>query len=725
MKLCLGCMEQISEQSVSCPFCGFNETADKQESYYLKPGTIVGRKYIIGRVIKYGGCVVKYIGMDAEKEQKVAISEYLPSDFSTRCQGEAEVTIYSGDAVEQFREGLITFLNEGNQLQQMGVVPGIARIYDCIAENETGYVITEYLEDDTLQKRLDNGMIYSAQEAKKVIEKILCGLTAVHNLGIIHCDIAPDVIGFTESGEAKLMDFGAARYVTTANSKSMTFLLKQGYAPEEQYSSLGDCGTWTDVYALGAVLYRMITGKQPPESIGRTLNDELSEPSRLGVIIEKPMENALMNALDVYQKDRTPSAEIFYRELKANTTKRNKVKEKKRANGKLPLWIKGLVAVVICMVIVGGVVVYKNNRAELDKKITANVEEKFTTGVDRPFAEFQENWDKKWTKYHFSMELVTVQYRYDATVEEDTVREFEDMTKDKCLVEGATLKAVGETITTAKSGKENVIARIVVASPDKYTFLTEWKDNFPMEAGESTTYDQKMFYGDIIKGSAADAYGKIQSIEVDGETVSADEISTIPNPVIIGKNKVSVTIYTGAYYVMKRHTDRNEEWYEGKALQEVLFQYGTGKGDWKNISLAGSSKYDSNYISFTQAEGTITEVMAASLKNGKKYDGRKESGVIFDTVGEKLSYGNITVGQLKQYCSIQNSEDYPDSYLVTWLDKATFKKGATVKIKAEPKATPTPKPQPKVTEAAAPTPTVQASTPKKKESPADGDLGKH
>lgn len=719
MKLCLGCMEQISEQAVSCPYCGFNEAANLQEAYYLKPGTIIGGKYIVGRVLKYGGYVVKYIGMDAEKERKVAISEYLPSDFSTRSEGETEVTIYSGDALEQFREGLMTFLNEGNQLQQMGAVMGIVQTYNCIAENETGYIITEYLDGNTLQERLEDGAIYSVQEAKVIIGGVLRGLTRVHALGIIHCDIAPDVIGFTESGEAKLMDFGAARYATSANSKSLTFLLKQGYAPEEQYRSIGGRGPWTDVYALGAVLYQMITGKRPPESIGRTLHDELVEPSKLGVSIEKSMENALMNALNMYWKERTPSAEMFFRELTGNATKRNKGKAKKRKNGKMPFWIKGLTAAVVCMVIAGSVVVYKSHQAESEKKITANVEEKFTTGVDQSYKQFQKNWTEKWSQYHFSMDRVTIEYRYDATVKEDTIREFEDMTKEKCLVEGAALKTIEKVIEE----NEDIIASVVVASPDKYTFLPEWKNNFPMEADAETTYDQKMFYGDIVKGSTADAYGKIQSIEVDGKTVAVDALDTIPNPVIIGENKVSVTIYTGAYYMMKRHADRDEDWYKGKALQEVLFQYGTGKNDWKNISLEGSSKYDSNYISFTQAQGTISEVKAASLKSGKRYDGRKESGVIFDTVGVKLSYRNITVGQLKQYCNIQNSGDYSDSYLVTWVDKTTFKKGAAVQIKAEPKATPTPKPQP--AETATPKPTSQPAVQKKKEPAADGDLGQH
>ena len=91
-------MNQMDEKLTVCPHCGFNEAALRQESYYLKPGTIIGGKYIVGKALSYGGYTVTYIGMDAEKTRKVMIKEYLPSDFSTRSEGDTEVTIYSGDA---------------------------------------------------------------------------------------------------------------------------------------------------------------------------------------------------------------------------------------------------------------------------------------------------------------------------------------------------------------------------------------------------------------------------------------------------------------------------------------------------------------------------------------------------------------------------------------------------------------------------------------------------
>lgn len=359
MKLCMGCMNQIEDHLFTCPHCGFNEADLKQESYYLTPGTVMGGKYIIGKVLSYGGHTISYLGYDAEKNMKVVVKEYLPSDFSTRSEGETDITIYSGDAREQFEQGLTNFLNEANRIQQLGKMEGIAQVYDCVAENDTGYVISEYLDGKTLKELLDSGKKYTVEETRVFIESILRGLSKVHPLDIVHCDIAPETIMVTDSGEIKLLDFGATRYVTTANSKSLAIILKQGYAPEEQYRSRGVRGPWTDVYAVAAVMYRMITGIAPQESVERALVDDLKEPSKLGIAIPESTENALMNALNVYKDERTSSAEIFLKELTDASVKRIKVKKRKNETGKFPLWAKGLVACLLLAVVVGGVALFK------------------------------------------------------------------------------------------------------------------------------------------------------------------------------------------------------------------------------------------------------------------------------------------------------------------------------------------------------------------------------
>ena len=366
MKICMGCMNQIDDNAMTCPHCGFNESTYQQESYYLTPGTIVGGKYIVGRVMKYGGHTVSYIGMDAEVNRKVIVKEYLPSDFSTRSEGETEITIYSGDAQEQFENGLTNFLNEANVIQSLGSPDGIAKVYDCLAENDTGYVISEYVDGKSLNDILSTGKKYSVTDAKKIIEKLLRGLSKVHEQNIVHCDISPETIMISDSGDVKLVDFGATRYVTTSNSKSLAIILKQGYAAEEQYRSSGRRGSWTDVYAVAAVMYRMITGVTPQESVERALVDELKTPSKLGVSIAENVENALMNALNVYKNERTPDAKTFIQELNSPTVKRIKTQKKSNDTGKFPVWAKVLVASLFCIAVVAGVIFAVRGRSTDD-----------------------------------------------------------------------------------------------------------------------------------------------------------------------------------------------------------------------------------------------------------------------------------------------------------------------------------------------------------------------
>lgn len=647
MKLCMGCMKEIEENVSTCPYCGYNEKTLRQESYYLSPGTVIGGKYIVGRVLKYKGYAVKYIGMDAENNRRITVSEYLPSDFSTRSEGETEVTIYSGDALEQFNQGLMTFLNEGNRIQQLGAVQGITQVYDCVSENETGYIISEYLEGNTLDELLQEGKKYQPEEAKEFICTILEGLQKVHPLDIIHCDIAPETIFVTTEGEVKLLDFGSMRYVTTANSKSLAIILKQGYAPEEQYRSQGKRGPWTDIYALGAVMYRMITGKVPPESVDRTLEDTIEEPSKLVSSIPKGIENAMMNALGIYQKDRTATAERFYEELNNPDTKRIKVKKKKRDTGKLPIWVKGLVAVVVCAIIAGGVAVFQMQNKDRQRQIAGNAEERFSTGTGKTYQEFKKNWKK----YGFSDAQVEIEYRYDTSVSEDVVKEFEDYTDSKCLVDGASLKTI-EKDKKVKADKK--IAKVIIASKEQYTFLPEWWEDFTVYStngkNQELTYDQEKIDISYAEGSnTEEPYGLVEKVSVGDKTY--DDVSKLPNP-LKKSQSVSVTICNGPYYMLtKEASSKNKGKYTGKKITDASlgFQYGTKQSGWKPADGTALKKWcDCNYMSFDIAQDTILKVDSEKIKQGQAFDSRRSAGeTLFHIVGAQLSNG-MTVGSLKK-----------------------------------------------------------------------------
>lgn len=336
-----------------CPHCGYIEGTAPKEAYHLMPGSVLEDKYIVGRAIGYGGFGVTYIGYNTSLEQKVAIKEYLPSEFATRCAGTEEVTIFSGDREEQFLSGIGKFVDEARRLARFRDNAGIVRIYDSFVANKTAYIIMEYLEGETLKDKLERENKLTFEDALKIMMPIIEALKEVHKEGILHRDISPDNIFITNAGEVKLLDFGAARYATTTHSRSLSVIVKPGYAPQEQYRSRGDQGTWTDVYACAATMYRMITGVTPEDSMERSNKDTLLPLSRHGAKLPKNKENAIMNALNLRIEDRTQTIDDFERDLLTERDiKRNKIRLKKMDIGKWPLWVKitsGMAAVLIVL----------------------------------------------------------------------------------------------------------------------------------------------------------------------------------------------------------------------------------------------------------------------------------------------------------------------------------------------------------------------------------------
>ena len=362
IRRCMGCMSTYEAIDEMCPFCGYIEGTPAKEAYHIKPGSLLHDRYTVGRAIGFGGFGITYIAWDNKLMQKVAIKEYMPSEYATRVPGNLTVTIYDGERYTEFMTGLQKFLDEAQRLAKFQNVPGIVRILDCFSENLTAYIVMEYLDGMTLKQYLaEHGGKLPYEEAVEFILPVLAALQAVHKEGIIHRDISPDNIFITEDGEVKLLDFGAARYASTGYSKSLSVILKPGYAPAEQYLSHGEQGPWSDVYATAATLYRMITGVVPEEALERKEKDSLKPPSALGAKLPKNAEKAILNALNVRVENRTASAEEFEAQL-LSTANVIRVTEKgeKRFNAKMPLWMRasliaaaGLAAVCIVLFATG------------------------------------------------------------------------------------------------------------------------------------------------------------------------------------------------------------------------------------------------------------------------------------------------------------------------------------------------------------------------------------
>ena len=357
MRRCPGCFESIKDDLEVCPFCEYIEGTPSTESIHMSPGTKLAGRYTIGKVLGYGGFGVTYIGWDSVLEQKVAIKEFLPNGCSTRAPGQSNIIVSEGVNKEYFSVGLERFIDEAKRLSKFHKEEGIVRVFDCIAENDTAYIIMEYLEGETLSEYLKRVKIIPEEDALRILMPVMKSLEVIHQSGIIHRDIAPDNIILTKDGKAKLIDFGAARYITADLSKSLMVIVKPGYSAEEQYRGGNDQGPHTDVYSMAATLYKMLTGETPPdvlerrESIEATNKDTLRLPGKLNDSISPVVENALLNALNIRIEDRTPNMKAFISDLQSDEPVQRINGQIKKINMyRIPKWVK--IAVPVCLSVI-------------------------------------------------------------------------------------------------------------------------------------------------------------------------------------------------------------------------------------------------------------------------------------------------------------------------------------------------------------------------------------
>ncbi len=314
--VCYNCFREKSSYG-PCPLCGYDPSgAEEKFPLALKPGSILNGRYTVGRVLGQGGFGITYIAQDYKTKERVAIKEYLPTEFAGRDRRSSSVQIYSGERKDNFEYGKEQFLQEAKTLAAFIGDEHIVRIYSYFEENNTAYFVMEYVDGFALDKYMaQKGGRLSVEEANRLLFPLMGSLGSVHAKGIIHRDIAPDNIIVTKDSSAKLIDFGAARYSTGEKSKSLDVILKHGFAPREQYMRRGRQGPFTDVYALAATYYYAITGKVPPDAIERTEEDVLFPPSALGVKIPNAAEDALFKALEVNSHDRYQTMAEFYRAM--------------------------------------------------------------------------------------------------------------------------------------------------------------------------------------------------------------------------------------------------------------------------------------------------------------------------------------------------------------------------------------------------------------------------
>ena len=318
---CYHCMKAF-ENGTFCPLCGSDLRRRLDDvPYHLPAGTILADRYLIGEVLGEGGFGITYIGLDKGLSKRVAVKEFFPLGTVNRNAADSEKVIVTRSNEESFGKGVIRFLEEAQSVAAFSNEDGIVDVLDYFQENNTAYIVMEYLDGQTLQTTIERQGTFSFDRILSLMTPVMKSLNAMHRQGVIHRDLSPDNIMYTKNGVLKVMDFGSARYYLN-KERSMSVVLKQGYAPEEQYRRNGQQDPYTDVYALCATIYTCVTGRVPDDSLDRMVNDTLLPPSRLGVIISPAQEDALMHGLAVRARDRCPDMNTLLAEMTGSSHRR-------------------------------------------------------------------------------------------------------------------------------------------------------------------------------------------------------------------------------------------------------------------------------------------------------------------------------------------------------------------------------------------------------------------
>lgn len=304
---CMKCMYPV-EGEEDCPHCGYHPGRESA-AHVLAPGTVLLDRYLIGEVIGQGGFGITYIGRDLRLNMRIAVKEYYPNGYANRnVEASDSITITDEKQRSFIEDGKSRFLREARALARFHGDPGVVDVRDYFEANNTAYIIMEYLEGEDLRRRIKK-KLFSADEIFALMEPIFGTLGKIHKEDIIHRDISPDNIMLLKNGTLKLMDFGAARLVNFSDQRSISVVLKSGYAPEEQYRPRGIQGPWTDIYALCSTIYKCITGITLDDALERGFEDNTKWPSELDIPISAAQEAVLRKGLSIRAKDRFQSLE--------------------------------------------------------------------------------------------------------------------------------------------------------------------------------------------------------------------------------------------------------------------------------------------------------------------------------------------------------------------------------------------------------------------------------
>lgn len=347
-KLCPGCMQHLKDSNTTCPHCGYPEKHLTVKDS-LPIFSILAGKYLLGAPLGKGGFGITYIAMHLPDEKIVAIKEFFPANLAVRDTDNETVVPADDTKAVYYRTGMKSFSEEGRILYLLSDIEHVVHVAEQIQANNTTYLVMEYVPGISLKKYMKQQQeLFSEQETLTLMQPILIALQAMHQKGILHRDISPENLMLSPDNTLTLIDFGAARTFSRSDDDNLTVILKRGYAPEEQYHSNSRQGPWTDLYAVCAVMYQMLTGILPQEASARAEEDHMTPISRIeGLSLSPSICAALEKGLQMDPMERYPDIgalmKVLYpakkeaaREIKDNSPKETHEMDASEKNAERP-----------------------------------------------------------------------------------------------------------------------------------------------------------------------------------------------------------------------------------------------------------------------------------------------------------------------------------------------------------------------------------------------------
>ncbi len=338
--LCTNCLTGTLRNGV-CTYCHKRiHEIQKNPANALPARYMLGSQYYLGKVIGNGGFGITYLAWDCIEQRRVIVKELYPRQDVQRDQAGRTVIPLKGQE-DYYRKLKQRFKEEAEILYSFRHEPSVMNVYRLMEDNNTVYYSMEYLSGFDLKTYMEQQGKLGWPQLSGYIRKILYTLQILHGQGLIHRDISPDNIFLTSVTDAKLIDFGSVRNYNSG--QGLTTILKQVYAPVEQYFTNGAQGPWTDIYALSVTMYHALSGVRPPRATDRAIRDGAVLIGRLCPELPEHVARAIVRGMEVRAENRFQSveemaAELFPGELiftpeKQNVTGRQQGEPQPRSGG--------------------------------------------------------------------------------------------------------------------------------------------------------------------------------------------------------------------------------------------------------------------------------------------------------------------------------------------------------------------------------------------------------